>query len=94
MCGIGGIIDLKGRKVERPILANLCARLAHRGPDDEGYYLNGHAGLAQRARAGTPGKPIIGFTYRPPDDRIDAGGKRGMLGFKSIMKFMNKRMKN
>jgi uncharacterized protein YyaL (SSP411 family) len=35
------------------------------------------------------GKPIIGFTYRPPDDRFE-DGKRVMLGFKSILTFMNK----
>ena len=37
MCGIAGILDLKRRAVEQPVLERLCARLAHRGPDDEGF---------------------------------------------------------
>jgi uncharacterized protein YyaL (SSP411 family) len=35
------------------------------------------------------GKPIIGFTYRPPDDRV-VNGRRVALGFKSILKFVRK----
>jgi asparagine synthase (glutamine-hydrolysing) len=48
MCGIAGIVDLKRRPVERPLLERLCAQLAHRGPDDQGIYLNCSAGLGQR----------------------------------------------
>ncbi|MBV9122527.1 MAG: asparagine synthetase B, partial [Planctomycetes bacterium] len=48
MCGIAGAVDLRGRPVERDLLQRLCARLVHRGPDDEGFYLNCQAGLAQR----------------------------------------------
>jgi asparagine synthase (glutamine-hydrolysing) len=48
MCGIAGIIDLAGRPVERPLLGAMCARLAHRGPDDDGYHLNCVAGLGHR----------------------------------------------
>src|ERR1700687_3794529 len=48
MCGIAGVIDLMGRPVERPLLERLCARLAHRGPDDEGYHVDGVAGLGHR----------------------------------------------
>ncbi|MDR3639307.1 MAG: asparagine synthase (glutamine-hydrolyzing), partial [Isosphaeraceae bacterium] len=48
MCGIAGIVDLKGRPVERPLLERICARLAHRGPDDQGIYIDREAGLGQR----------------------------------------------
>jgi asparagine synthase (glutamine-hydrolysing) len=48
MCGIAGIVDLKGGQPPRPVLERLCARLVHRGPDEEGYYLNCNAALAQR----------------------------------------------
>ena len=48
MCGIAGIVDLKGCPVERSVLEHLCARLAHRGPDDQGLYLDGDAALGQR----------------------------------------------
>src|SRR4051812_15566278 len=48
MCGIAGIIDMAGRGVARPTLERICGRLAHRGPDDEGYFTNHEAGLGQR----------------------------------------------
>jgi len=48
MCGIAGILDLKGRAVEHPVLERLCACLAHRGPDDEGIYADGNVALGQR----------------------------------------------
>ncbi|MGA2706441.1 MAG: asparagine synthase (glutamine-hydrolyzing) [Isosphaeraceae bacterium] len=48
MCGIAGILDLKGRAVEQPLLERLCACLAHRGPDDEGFHVEGNVALGQR----------------------------------------------
>jgi asparagine synthase (glutamine-hydrolysing) len=48
MCGIAGIVDLKGRPVDQPLLERLCARLAHRGPDDQGVHIDRNAGLGQR----------------------------------------------
>ena len=48
MCGIAGVVDLRARAVERVLLERLCARLAHRGPDDQGLYLDGDAALGQR----------------------------------------------
>jgi asparagine synthase (glutamine-hydrolysing) len=48
MCGIAGILDLDERKVEAGSLERLCDRLVHRGPDEEGYYLDTVAGLGQR----------------------------------------------
>ena len=48
MCGIAGILDLKGRAVERPVLERLLRCLAHRGPNDEGFHVEGNVGLGQR----------------------------------------------
>ncbi len=48
MCGIAGIVDLERRPVDRDVLGRMCARLAHRGPDDQGLYAHGPAGLGQR----------------------------------------------
>ncbi len=36
MCGIAGIIDFRGRQVDRTVLERFCDLLAHRGPDDRG----------------------------------------------------------
>ena len=48
MCGIAGIIDLKSRPVDRGLLQKMCDLLEHRGPDDQGFYVNGNAALGQR----------------------------------------------
>jgi asparagine synthase (glutamine-hydrolysing) len=39
MCGIAGILSLNGRTISPDDLYAMCAALAHRGPDDEGFYL-------------------------------------------------------
>ena len=36
MCGITGIIDLKGRSVSKEALSKMTKAVSHRGPDDEG----------------------------------------------------------
>jgi len=39
MCGIAGIYNFKGEKIDTIILRNMCDIEKHRGPDDEGYVL-------------------------------------------------------
>ena len=51
MCGIAGVVDTRGRAVEPGLARRLCEVLAHRGPDDEGYYVSGPAALGQRRLA-------------------------------------------
>ncbi|WP_266168878.1 asparagine synthase (glutamine-hydrolyzing) [Dyella subtropica] len=49
MCGIAGYLDLDGqRPAVAPILDAMCAALAHRGPDDDGQFLDGALGLGFR----------------------------------------------
>jgi asparagine synthase (glutamine-hydrolysing) len=49
MCGICGAVSLAGSEpVSEGLLRCMAATLRHRGPDDEGYYLDGRAGLAIR----------------------------------------------
>src|SRR5439155_27307613 len=48
MCGIAGIVSLDGRPVSRGELHSMCDALAHRGPDDEGFYLGKSSGLGMR----------------------------------------------
>ncbi len=40
MCGITGIINQNGKAVDRELLKNMADVLEHRGPDDEGFYIN------------------------------------------------------
>lgn len=49
MCGISGIFYPKGvNQVDENLLKQMNASLAHRGPDDAGYYLDQGIGLAHR----------------------------------------------
>ncbi len=48
MCGIAGVVRDDGRDVDQAILANMCAAIRHRGPDDDGFYHNPGVGLGMR----------------------------------------------
>ncbi len=50
MCGICGKFDVKAR-VERSLIEEMCASIAHRGPDDQGVYLGSSIGLGNRRLA-------------------------------------------
>ena len=51
MCGIVGIVNGAGRKVERETLARMNRCIVHRGPDEDGFYLKESVGLAMRRLA-------------------------------------------
>jgi len=44
MCGIAGIIRNDGRPVDREVLGRMAAHLVHRGPDQEGFWIEGQSG--------------------------------------------------
>ncbi len=49
MCGITGLVNEDPRRsVDRQDLKKMCNTLVHRGPDDEGFYIEGNVGLAIR----------------------------------------------
>lgn len=45
MCGISGIINLKSNSVQESDLNDMISEMKHRGPDDDGTYLNKNIGL-------------------------------------------------
>ncbi|HLA76430.1 MAG TPA: asparagine synthase (glutamine-hydrolyzing) [Vicinamibacteria bacterium] len=51
MCGIAGILNPGGKPVDPADLRRMAAALAHRGPDDEGFLIDGSFGLAHRRLA-------------------------------------------
>jgi asparagine synthase (glutamine-hydrolysing) len=51
MCGIAGIWRLHGEPVVEQELHAMAAALRHRGPDDQGFHLEGSLGLAHRRLA-------------------------------------------
>lgn len=48
MCGIAGIVRNDSRAVDEALLGRMCSAIKHRGPDDDGFYINGHVGLGMR----------------------------------------------
>ncbi|HSE30485.1 MAG TPA: asparagine synthase (glutamine-hydrolyzing) [Pyrinomonadaceae bacterium] len=48
MCGIVGIVRNDGKSVDEALLTRMCTAIRHRGPDDDGFYFNGPAGLGMR----------------------------------------------
>ena len=51
MCGIVGIVRNDGKPVDEQLLARMNDAIRHRGPDEDGFYVNGSAGLAMRRLA-------------------------------------------
>ena len=49
MCGICGTINIeKGTPISRSLLSSMCATIKHRGPDDEGIFVQNNVGLGTR----------------------------------------------
>src|SRR5438132_8296751 len=49
MCGICGIVySGEERRVQRDTLAQMNTQIVHRGPDDDGFFVEGNVGLAMR----------------------------------------------
>jgi asparagine synthase (glutamine-hydrolysing) len=48
MCGIFGIVNLDGSPAERTALQAMARVSMHRGPDDEGFHIDGACGIGMR----------------------------------------------
>lgn len=49
MCGIAGIYNYhNGQPIDETVLRRMTGALAHRGPDDDGFYTSGRIGLGHR----------------------------------------------
>src|SRR5687767_10162516 len=58
MCGFAGIVSWDQRhRVHRDVLERMSARIAHRGPDDQGLWINHDADI-------TPDNPQVGLAFR------------------------------
>jgi asparagine synthase (glutamine-hydrolysing) len=51
MCGIVGFVRNDGKAIDEELLTGMCNAIRHRGPDDDGFYVNGSVGLAMRRLA-------------------------------------------
>ena len=48
MCGLAGIALPRGQQVDAALLQRMARTLIHRGPDGEGFFIDGNVGLAHR----------------------------------------------
>jgi asparagine synthase (glutamine-hydrolysing) len=48
VCGIAGIVGRRGDVIDPADVRQMCQTIVHRGPDDEGIYAHGPAGLGMR----------------------------------------------
>jgi asparagine synthase (glutamine-hydrolysing) len=48
MCGIVGFINADGKAVDSALLEKMNAAIIHRGPDEDGFYIQENVGLAMR----------------------------------------------
>lgn len=48
MCGLVGVLNRKGKPIGRETLRKMLAVLRHRGPDEEGFFLDGSVGFAHQ----------------------------------------------
>src|SRR5690606_19855864 len=48
MCGIAGILSLDGRPAPPEQVRAMCGAIVHRGPDDEGYYVDAEIAMGMR----------------------------------------------
>src|SRR5688572_17628213 len=51
MCGIAGMVRGDGQPVDRQLLERMNEAIRHRGPDEDGFYVQGHVGMAMRRLA-------------------------------------------
>lgn len=51
MCGIVGIFNISGEPISHQEITSLNGCLSHRGPDGEGYFIDGNIGLAHKRLA-------------------------------------------
>lgn len=48
MCGIAGFVNKNGGSVDRSVLEKMNGSIAHRGPDDDGFYVDENVALGIR----------------------------------------------
>ncbi|MHB8764568.1 MAG: asparagine synthase (glutamine-hydrolyzing) [Deferrisomatales bacterium] len=82
MCGIAGIFQRSGAPVSPGVLLRMTRTLTHRGPDEEGYFVNGGAG-------GGPWSGLNGLLDGSPSEpplrgRVDRGAGNVGLGHRRL----------
>lgn len=84
MCGICGILDLSGRNPSYEALQGMTDAIAHRGPDGEGVFVSGPAGLGHRRLAILDLSPTGAQPMRTGDGRFSISYNGELYNFREL----------
>ena len=85
MCGIAGMLNFDGQPATPAVLRRMSDALAHRGPDGEGVYTDGAAGLGHRRLA------IIDLTPAGHQPMVSRDGRYALVYNGEIYNFQELR---
>lgn len=91
MCGICGILDLSGRSPSREALQGMTDAIAHRGPDGEGVFISGPAGLGHRRLAILDLSPTGAQPMRTGDGRFSISYNGELYNFRELRQDLERR---
>ena len=69
MCGICGIINFNNKPVKQPLIRKRMKKIKHRGPDDEGIYIDNNVGF------GFVRLSILDLSYQGHQPMLDDNGR-------------------
>lgn len=73
MCGVAGLIQLNGKKIEASLIEKMTLAVAHRGPDGEGFMIEGNVALGHRRLA------IVDLSNDGAQPMTDNSGKNTVI---------------
>lgn len=85
MCGIAGYINKNSKIVDSGRIKEMADVIAHRGPDDEGFVVDGHIAYAQRRLS------IIDLSQNGHQPMMDKSGRFGIVFNGEIYNFLDLR---
>lgn len=85
MCGFAGILSFGFETPSRDVLAKMATSIAHRGPDDEGFYIEGSIGLVHRRLA------IIDLSSAAKQPMVSTNGRHVLVYNGEVYNFLELR---
>jgi asparagine synthase (glutamine-hydrolysing) len=86
MCGIAGVLNRNGAPVDSEVLVRMTRSLTHRGPDEEGYFINAArpGGWVAEMKGNANGKPTKHQQQPPFHGSVDHGAGNVGLGHRRL----------
>ena len=87
MCGIAGILEFgRDARADLGALRTMCRIMAHRGPDDDGFYTDGPAGIGMRRLSIVDLAPASPSFGGPVAKKLHSGDNRNETGCSSLLR--------